>query len=88
MTCGEQERILLYVMNPVRQAFNTWKKRNPTRTMRQFATELGYSDPDPIYRQMRGEYVPPYAKAAKYAEILGNGWTPGRVIDGCAGGER
>lgn len=74
-------------MHPIRGAYNHWlKKAGPRTSFVQFARWLGYRDPDPLYRQMRGEYLTPPAKAKALAQALN--CSVGRYYDMCAAYER
>ena len=69
-------------MHPVRKAINAWRAANPGKKDADFATHIGYADPDALYKQIRGEYIAPHDKLAAMAAALG--WTPGRFLNECA----
>jgi hypothetical protein len=68
-------------MHPVRRALNVWKAAHEGATDADFAGAIGYADPDALYKQIRGEYLPPHDKLKAMAEVLG--WTPGRFLNEC-----
>lgn len=68
--------------HPIQRAMNAWKtQQGEQATDAEFAKFVGYADPDALYKQIRGQYLAPYNKIEKMAEVLG--WSGGRFLNEC-----